>query len=77
MEGTKWHRRARKPRKTAPGGQHFGPPQAALQIYHVNKTLQVFEERVKYTSEWLWTTAFVIVTNLKCRLYPNADNEMM
>ena len=61
----------------APDGGYKVAPTAALQVYHVNKTLQVFEERVKYTSEWLWTTAFVIVTNLKCQLYPNADNEMM
>ena len=40
-------RRARKSRKSAPDGQHFKAPTAALLIDLVNNTLQMFAEKVK------------------------------
>ena len=51
-------RRARKNRKSAPGGTQKCCPLGARQISHVNKTLPAFTEREKCTLKWLYANYF-------------------
>ena len=47
-------------------------PHRPLQIYYVNKTLQVFEERVKYTSEGLCVNRFCHYHQPKMSILPKS-----
>ncbi len=64
---------ARKNRKTAPGGQHFGSPTGAFQNDRVSKTLPAFTERVKYTWEEPYTNRFCHCHQLKMTIIPGEE----